>query len=44
MAWNGSLMFASSVGGLVAIFVLLNWVPLALLTCWSSGCGAGSRL
>jgi protease PrsW len=32
MAWNGSLMLASSVGDLAAIFVLLNWVPLALLT------------
>lgn len=31
MGWNGSLSFASSFTDLVAIFVLLNWLPLALL-------------
>lgn len=31
MAWNASLSLASSIDGLVAIFVLLNWLPLAVL-------------
>lgn len=30
MAWNGSLTYANSLGGLLAIFVFLNWLPLGL--------------
>lgn len=32
MGWNGSLSMVSSDGGIIAIFVFLNWLPLALLT------------
>jgi protease PrsW len=31
MAWNGSLGFAYTLGDIVLIFVLLNWLPFALL-------------
>ncbi len=31
-AWNGAASHASTLGGIVLLFVLLNWVPLALFT------------